>query len=144
MRTSTRLLGVLSAAALIAMGLLQLRLADLYPDRGEHPISLDDQRIALAGVATAAALALLLRPRPLVWTLTLLATAAIVGYLVYGTNRCWPLSDYDGCFNDDWDVKEVQRAIAAGGAALLLQCFGWVSAVSAAASRDLPSHDALQ
>jgi hypothetical protein len=144
MRTSTRLLGVLSAAALVAMGLLQLKLADLYADRGEHPISLDDQRLALGGLALVLALALLVRPRSMVWAAVLLLTAAEVGLLVYGLNRCWPLSDYDGCFRDDWDVDEVRWSVLAGGAALLLQCFGWVSAVSAAASRVLPSHDALR
>jgi hypothetical protein len=142
MRTSTRLLGVLTAAALVALGLLQLKLANDYVDRGEHPISLDDQRLFMAGLAVVLALALIMKPRPWVWTVTLLLTAAVVGMLVYGHERCWPLSDYDGCFNDSWDVDEAKASVAAGAAALLLQCFGWVSAVSAAASRVRPAHDA--
>jgi hypothetical protein len=139
---STRLLGVLAAAALAGLAFFQLKLADSLADRGEDPISLDDQRYALAGLALVLALALLLRPGPWVWALALLLTAGTVGYLAYNHNRCWPLYDYDGCFIEDWDVDEAKYALWCAGGAALLQAFGWVSAVSAAASRALPGRDA--
>ena len=144
MRTSTRLLGVLAAAALAGLAFFQLKLADSYADRGQHPISLDDQRYGIAGLALVLALVLVVRPGPWVWASSLLLTAGMLGYVVYGHNRCWPLSDYDGCFLDSWDVAEAKQAIVAGAAALVVQAFGWVSAVSAAGSRALPSRDALR
>ena len=122
--TRSVILRALTAVALVGFAIVHLRIAGNYAGLGKHPLALNDQFYAQAVIASLLALALLVRPRLLVWLATAGFAAGSLAVLVYSRSNCLPIYGFDGCFSENWSVEGAKNAAYFETAALLLAAVG--------------------
>ena len=118
------LLRLLTAAALVGVAVVHLRIAHTYAPLGKHPLSLGDQFYAQAVVGLLLALAVLVRPHLLVWAACAAFALGSLAVLVYSRYRALPVYGFPGGFQETWDVSGAKPAAAFESAALLLSLVG--------------------
>lgn len=119
-----RVLSVLTAAALVGIAVVHLRIADNYAGLGTRPLSLPDQFYAQAVSGIVLALALLVRPHAVVWLASLGFAVASLAVITYSRYRCLPIYGFDGCFQESWGVEGARPAAYFEGAAIVLSAVG--------------------
>ena len=122
--TRSVILRALTAAALVGFAIVHLRIAGNYAGLGKHPLALNDQFYAQAVIASLLALALLVRPRLLVWLAAAAFAAGSLAVLVYSRSNCLPIYGFGGCFSENWSVEGAKNAAYFETAALLLAAVG--------------------
>ncbi len=121
-------LRALTAAALVGVAVVHLRIAGNYAGIGKHPLALNDQFYAQAVIAFVLALALLVRPRLLVWLAIAGFSAGSLAVLVYSRSNCLPIYGFDGCYSESWSVEGAKNAAYFETAALVLAAVGALTA----------------
>jgi hypothetical protein len=118
------ILRVLTAAALVGVAVVHLRIAGNYKGLGSHPLALSDQFYAQAVVAFVLAVALLVKPHALVWLATAGFAVASLAVLIYSRYKCLPINGFDGCFQESWSVQGAKPAAWFEAATLALTSAG--------------------
>jgi len=119
-----KLLRVLTAAALIGVAVVHLRIAQDYVGLGTRPVSLGDQFYAQSAAGIGLAVLLLARPHRLLWLAAALFSVASLGALVWSRYECLPVPGFDGCFQETWQADGAKPAAALEAAALALSALG--------------------
>jgi hypothetical protein len=117
-------LRLLTAAALVGVAVVHLRIAGNYDGLGSHPLALSDQFYAQAAGGILLAIALIVRPHPLVWLGAVGFAVASLAGLIYSRYKCLPIYGFDGCFTESWGVEGAKPAAYFEVAALVFGAAG--------------------
>ncbi len=127
------LLTLLTAAGLVAIAVIHLRIAKNYIDLGSKPLSLGDQFYAQAAGGIALALGLLValaRPlgrwEPLLWVSAVGFGVVSLAFLVYSRYHAIPVPGLPGGFQESWQASGAKAAAVAESLTILLGLGGLV------------------